>query len=100
MILTGQPIDAAEAYRVGLVNKVVPLPELIATAEEYARIIAEAAPLAVRAAKEAMINGTDMSLAEGLELDMRLFNFLLGTDDFNEGITAFTHNRKPIFKGS
>ena len=99
MILTGRSIGAAEAYRVGLVNKVVPLAELMSSAEEYARAICGAAPLAVRAAKEAMTRGLDMTLAEGLVLECKLEDFIAGTEDFEEGMRAFMEGRKPVYKG-
>lgn len=98
IILMGKPIDAQEAYRIGLVNKIVPLPELMPTARKWAEDICKAGPLAIRAAKEAMIRGTSMALEDGLRLENSLFAGLLDTEDFDEGMTAFTEKRKPVFR--
>jgi len=95
----GTLIDAQEAYRIGLVNKVVPPEEVMSTAKEWAETICGAGPLAVRAAKEAMIRGSDMTLDDGLRLENSLNNDrLLASEDFNEGITAFVEKRKPEYK--
>ncbi len=98
ILLMGKPIDAQEAYRIGLVNKVVPPAELMSTAREWAEVICQAGPLAVRAAKEAMIRGYSMSLEDGLRLESSLFAYLLETDDFSEGAAAFIEKRKPVYK--
>lgn len=98
MLLAGKIIDAHEAYRIGLVNEVVSLPELMPAAMKWAEAISGAAPLAVRAAKEAMIRGTSMTLEEGLELEKTLQLYLMGTEDYEEGIKAFIEKRKPIYK--
>ncbi len=98
LLLMGRPIDAQEAYRIGLVNKVVPQEQVMPMAKEWAEVICQAGPLAVRAAKEAMIRGSDMTLDDGLRLENSLNAFLLGTEDFNEGITAFAEKRKPVYK--
>ena len=98
IVLMGKPVDAEEAYRIGLVNKVVPLQEVMPTAKEWANTICQAGPLAVRAAKEAMIRGSDMTLDEGLRLENSLMALLLGTEDFVEGTTAFVEKRKPAYK--
>ena len=85
LLLMGQRIDAQEAYRIGLVNKVVPASELMATAEEWAGKLCEIPPLAVRAAKEAMIRGLEMSLEDGLGLEAKLEDFLLHHRRFQGG---------------
>jgi len=99
LLFTGEPIDAQEAYRIGLVNEVVPAEELMTKAKDWAEKICKVGPLAVRAAKEAMIRGGDMSLEDGLRLEDSLETFLLGTKDFEEGVTAFLEKREAEFKG-
>jgi len=98
MLYTGERIDAQEAYRIGLVNKVVPLPELIATAEDMARKILAAGPLAVRAIKQAAIKGLSMPLQDGLRLESQLFRLLRITEDSVEGTRAFAEKRPPQWK--
>ncbi|MFN3286777.1 MAG: enoyl-CoA hydratase/isomerase family protein, partial [bacterium] len=98
MILMAQTIDAEEAYRIGLVNKVVPLPELMPTAIQWAQTLCERGPLAVRAAKEAVIRGLSMPLADGLRLEAFLSAGLRQTEDAVEGPKAFAEKRKPEFK--
>ena len=78
MILSGDPIDAAEAYRVGLVHAVVPRDELDSQAEAWARTLAQRAPLALSYAKEAVLRGLDLSLQDGLALEGRLAGVLIG----------------------
>ena len=99
MLFTGKPIDAREAYRVGLVNKVVPPAELMSAAQEMAELICRPAPLAVRAAKQAMLLGADRSLEDGMALEKTLIDYLVTTEDFEEGSNAFLSKRKPDFKG-
>lgn len=98
LLLTGRPINAQEAYRIGLVNKVVPFPELMPTAKQMAEMLCWPAPLAVRAAKQSMIRGISLSLGEGLELEKTLNDFLVTTEDFDEGCKAFIEKRKAVFK--
>jgi len=99
LLLMGQRIDAQEAYRIGLVNKVVPLSELLSTAEEWAQKLCEIPPLAVRAAKEAMYKGLEMTLEEGLALETEMEDFLFTTEDSKEGRAAFLEKRRPLLKG-
>lgn len=99
LLFTGAAIDAQEAYRIGLVNAVVPLPELMPTAKEWARRICQNGPLALRAAKESMIQGIDMTLEEGLNLEQSIVDKLIVSEDAKEGAKAFAEKRKPVFKG-
>jgi len=98
ILFTGKPIDAQEAYRIGLVNKVVSQEELMPTAKEWAETLCQVGPLGVRAAKQAMLRGYSMPLDDGLRLEGSLFKYLLETEDCEEGTTAFTEKRKPDFK--
>jgi len=99
VLMTGDFISAEEAYRVGLVNKVVPQGELLAAAEALADRINENGPLAVRAAKESAYRGIQMSLEEGLELESTLILNLMMSEDAKEGPMAFMMKRKPEYKG-
>ncbi|MFH1383178.1 MAG: enoyl-CoA hydratase-related protein [Chloroflexota bacterium] len=98
ILLLAKPIDAQEAYRIGLVNKIVPPDQVMTAAKEWANTICQLAPLAVRAAKEAMLRGYSMPLEDGLKLESALFDYLLGTEDHAEGSAAFVEKRKPDFK--
>jgi E-phenylitaconyl-CoA hydratase len=98
MILMAQRIDAQEALRLGLVNRVVPLAELMPTAMKMAETISQNAPLAVRSAKEAIIRGLSTTLEEGLRLESVLQSYLLKTEDAIEGPKAFAEKRKPQYK--
>jgi enoyl-CoA hydratase/carnithine racemase len=100
LLLTGKPIDAAEAFRIGLINSVVPRHDLLDTARELADLISRAAPLAVRAAKEAMLKGAQLPLEQGLELEDALAAYLRTTRDHREGIQAFHQKRRPDFNGT
>jgi enoyl-CoA hydratase/carnithine racemase len=98
MLLTGQQIDAREAYRIGLVNRVVPLDQLMPTAMELAETICQKGPLGVMATKEAMIRGHSLPLEDGLQLEKDLANRIRDTEDFTEGTKAFVEKRKPVYK--
>ncbi len=99
MVITSEPIDAAEAYRVGLVSKVVPKQKLREEAEAIAKKLVSRAPIAVRYAKEAVSKGMDVTLAQGLRLEADLSFLLQTTKDRAEGIKAFLEKRKAQFKG-
>ena len=99
LILTGDVIDAQEAYRIGLVNKVVPQSELMAQAKELARKLAGKPPLALRAAKDAVNVGLNLDLAHGIEYENKMFAICCGTEDKKEGVAAFLEKRKPAFRG-
>jgi len=97
MLMTGAPITAGRAYEVGLVNAVVPSAELMERTMELAQTIVNNGPLAVRAAKRAVDEGADGSLAEGLQLEQRLSKALFSTHDAAEGARAFAEKRPPAF---
>jgi len=99
MIFLGTPISAEEAYRLGLVNKVVPFAQLLPTAKEWAAKICENSPLGIRRAKEAMIRGRNMALEDGLCLELSYFEEMLQSEDYQEGLRALAEGRKPEFKG-
>jgi enoyl-CoA hydratase len=100
LLLTGQMIDAQEAWRIGLVNRVVPADRLLRESEQILRSILENGPLAVRACLEAVDTGLDVGVDEALLLEANLFGLLSGTADMREGTTAFIEKRKPAFKGA
>jgi enoyl-CoA hydratase len=99
LILTGEMIDAQEAYRIGLVNKVVPAAQLLAESEKMLRGILAMGPLAVRLALEAVDQGLEMTLDEGLLLEANHFGLLAATTDMKEGLTAFLEKRQAKFEG-
>jgi enoyl-CoA hydratase len=99
LLLTGAMIDAAEAYRIGLVNRVVPAERLMADTEALLRNILENGPLALRACLEAVDAGLETSLDQALLLEANHFGLLSATGDMREGTKAFLEKRKPVFKG-
>jgi len=99
MILTGMRVSAAEALRLGLVERVVPVAELLPSAQALAKSIAEKAPIALRYAKEAVVSGIELPLADGLRLENDLATLLRTTEDRVEGARAFVEKRKPKWSG-
>jgi enoyl-CoA hydratase len=99
IILTGEMIDAQEAYRIGLVNEIVPIADLIARAEAILKQIISNAPISVKLSIEAINKGLDTSLTEGLLLEASLFALCFDTEDKKEGTSAFLESRAPRFRG-
>jgi enoyl-CoA hydratase/carnithine racemase len=99
IILTGKLYDAQEAYRIGFVNHVVPLRDLMAKADEMAHLIAGNGPLATKAAKQTVLNSVGRPLREGIAFETDTFSFLCRSEDWLEGQKAFLTRTKPRFKG-
>src|SRR5262245_30099569 len=99
MILTGARLPATEALRIGLVERVVPAAEVLKAAMQLARTVADKAPVAVRYAKEAVVKGLELPLADGLRLEGDLSTLLRTTEDRLEGARAFLEKRRPRWKG-
>ncbi|MEM8714025.1 MAG: enoyl-CoA hydratase-related protein [Planctomycetota bacterium] len=100
LILTGRKLDALEAERIGLLNRVAPRPELAAAAEQLAQTIAGNGPVAVRAAKDAIDRGTEAPIEEGLAIEATCYERVLPTQDRLEALAAFAEKRKPRFQGA
>lgn len=99
LILTGRKLDAVEAERIGLVNRIAPAGKLAETAVELARTIAANGPVAVRAAKAAIDSGCEEPLTKGLEIEARCYERVLPTQDRLEALAAFAEKRKPSYQG-
>jgi enoyl-CoA hydratase len=99
LILTADMISAQEAYRIGLVNEIVPSAELIARAEAILNKIGAKAPVAVRSAIDAVNRGLDTTLSDGLNIEATLFTACAATADWHEGVAAFREKRAPKFQG-
>ncbi len=99
LVLTGNMIDAEEAHRIGLVNRLSAPEALIATAEEILSAIYSKGPVAVKFCIEAVNHGLELTLEEGIQLESNLFGLCFTTEDMKEGTRAFIEKRKPDFKG-
>lgn len=99
IVLSGDLIDAAQAFRIGLVNRILPQSELLAEALAYARRLASRAPLAQQFAKEVIRRSQGLSLDEALKLESASFHDLAFSDDLKEGTAAFEEKREARFKG-
>ncbi|MBN1568586.1 MAG: enoyl-CoA hydratase/isomerase family protein [Acidobacteria bacterium] len=99
MILTGESVDAGEAFRWGLINRIVPAGELLSAAVEMAREMAENSPVSLSYAKEALWKGMDLTLEQGIRMELDLYLHLFTTSDRTEGIAAYKEKRKPRFEG-
>lgn len=99
LCLTGEPIDAARAYQLGLVHRVMPLAELSEQAATLAAKLAALAPQALRGVIDAIVVGSECALDQGLDYETQLFAVLAGSDDMREGTSAFLEKRKPVFTG-
>lgn len=99
LILLGDRLDAQEAYRIGLINEIVPKDQLMARAEDYARRLTEGAPLAVQAIKELAVRSQYLHINDGLRLEAAIQFALMRTEDAKEGPKAFAEKRPPVYRG-
>lgn len=99
MVLLGEVAKAEEAYRIGLVNKVVPVEQLLDEAKIWAHKLAGKSPIALQLAKLMMDKGYDLALDAAMTMESLSFAHLFGTTDQKEGVKAFLEKRKPVFKG-
>jgi enoyl-CoA hydratase len=99
MVLVGAPIDAVTAERLGLVNRVVPVADLLDAAKSLAQKIASRPPLSVKLTKQAVLKAFELPLSEAVEYERKLFYLLFATEDAQEGISAFIEKRPPTFRG-
>lgn len=99
IVFLGEQIDAQEAYRIGLVNKVVPIDTLMDEARSWAKKLSTKPPFHLKLAKQVMDKGLEIDLAAALQLESLAFTTLFGTEDQKEGVNAFVQKRKPTFTG-
>jgi enoyl-CoA hydratase/carnithine racemase len=99
LVLTGRRIGAEEAHRLGLVNRLAPAGEWLASALELAELVAARPPLAVRLGKQAVLAADETPLSAGLDHERRLYELAMATEDRVEGMNAFLEKRKPEFRG-
>ena len=100
MIYTGEPVSAAEAERIGLVDEVVPAGEELNEAKKLARKMMKTSPVALRLAKKSVNRGLQMPLNDALQMEALLFGEVFAADDVREGVKAFLEKREPVFKGN
>ena len=98
LLYTGKRIEAKEALRLGLIDYIVPMSQLITKCEEIAAEICKSAPLAVQKIKQVALRGLDLPLAEGLKLEQEMYQWLTKTEDAREGARAFAEKRPPNWK--
>ncbi|RPI80842.1 MAG: enoyl-CoA hydratase [Chloroflexi bacterium] len=98
MLLTGEPVKAQEAYRIGLVNRVVPVGTVVREAKRWAKVLSTWSAGSLGAILQSVNQGLDLSLETGLEKEAELFSKLTATEDMHEGIAAYFEKRRPIFK--
>ena len=99
IVLTGKPFSALEAAEWGMVNRVLPLADLLPAARETAEVIAQNAPIGVRSAKAALDKAVELDRATGYDFEIVAYNATVSTEDRLEGVRAFNEKRKPVFKG-
>jgi len=99
LVLRGEPIDATEAHRIGLVNRVFAPEELMAGTEAWLQEICARGPIAVGFGLDAVLRGSEMNIDDGLRLEAALFGLCFATADAKEGLTAFLEKRAATFTG-
>ena len=99
MIFSGLPIGAQQAERIGLVNKVVPVGDLLGAARELAELYKQRPPIVLKLSKAAIDEGMQMPFALGFDFEAKCATLVSLTDDYQEAINAFKEKRKPVFKG-
>ncbi|MGE5816348.1 MAG: enoyl-CoA hydratase-related protein, partial [Acidobacteriota bacterium] len=99
LLLTGDPVSAEEAWRIGLVNRVVPAAELSGEVKKLAQALAARAPIAMRYIIDAVNQGLEMALGDAQTYEATLFGLVSTTEDMREGTRAFLEKRKAEFKG-
>ena len=99
ILFSGDPIDAAHALRIGLVNRLAPAGQALAEAKAMVRVYEQRAPLSLQLLKRTVYAGIEMSLSAAIEFESFVVNTIAETRDRQEGITAFLEKRKPVFKG-